>query len=347
MVEKFNQSISKNTRLRVVLEPNSRKNFFDQIRTVENGISLAAQTVGVSERTIRDWSRGAHLPSQAAIQLLARAFCIKTPEVISYIDELELKRNAARFGALARNNKYGNPGTVEGRKKGGKKAITVLRRRNDHRFVLAKPTTKPKRSSKLAELIGIILGDGSISNYQITVSLNNTTDRDYAIYTGDLLKELFDLMPSYCIRQEINTITVVISSVKAVRFLESYGLAKGHKINNKTDMPKWIIENDTYTKMCLRGLFDTDGCVYIDKHRYNDKVYLNIGVDFTSYSDKLLYTYFTALRKFGLQPTQHTKNSIKLRRASDISKFFRIVGTSNLKHKTRYNNFLKARGEVA
>ena len=272
------------------------------------------------------------------MQLLVKTFPFDSPEIINTIDTLEQKRIAGRLGGITRNKKYGNPGTMMGRAKGGKKAIAILKQRSGHNFILAKPVVRPKQSAKLAELVGIIPGDGSIGDYQITVTLNNITEKEYTNYVSGLFKELFDLTPSYCVRQEMNTITIVVSSVMAIKHLGFYGLTKGNKIIRQVDIPDWIVKNDSYLKLCLRGLFDTDGCVYQDKHKYKDKIYLSMGIYFTSYSVKLLNSYFVALKKFNFRPTISSR-SVRLRRINDVNNFFKIIGSSNPKHKLRYNDF--------
>jgi len=44
------------------------------------------------------------------------------------------------------------------------------------------PIDKPERSSNLAEFIGIILGDGGITERQVTVTLHKHDDKDFCFY---------------------------------------------------------------------------------------------------------------------------------------------------------------------
>ena len=53
------------------------------------------------------------------------------------------KSAAGRMGAYARMAQYGNPGTVEGRSKGGLRSIEVHRKRKTG-FKVLKPITIPR-----------------------------------------------------------------------------------------------------------------------------------------------------------------------------------------------------------
>ncbi len=90
----------------------------------------------------------------------------------------------SRLGGLKRIQIYGNPGTIEGRRKGGKKTISLFHQDKDLAkkagFIIRKEIKYPAKCVELAELIGVILGDGGLSgNYQLTVSLNSKTDKEY------------------------------------------------------------------------------------------------------------------------------------------------------------------------
>lgn len=347
MAEQINKKVTKISHLRLVIEPQARKRFFDEIRDKDNSVRSAALLLGVSTKTLRNWSTGIHLPSLEAITLLSKEFGVKQPEVKMYIDEYLQKSAAATLGAHARNKKHGNPGTTVGRQIGGARAIASLSVKTGHKFVLAHQITEPQRSEELSELIGIVLGDGYLGNYQLRVSLSNVSDKDYSVYVGNLVERLFSITPSYYVRRDDNTVTVVVSSVNVIKFLQSCGLTIGHKLNNKVDIPRWVTEEAAYSKQCLRGLFDTDGCVYLDKHNYKGRIYYNLGLSFSSSSENLLISYGMGLKKLGLHPTFSSRNSVVLRRANEIKIFFDVVGTSNPKHRKRYTEFLRLRGEVA
>jgi len=114
--------------------------------------------------------------------------------------------------------------------------------------------------------MGIELGDGGInSDWQVVITLNADKDSEYADYVTDLIENLFGIDASTRIRDK-NTLKISCSSISLVEFLISKGAVKGNKIKQKIDILEWIIKNKEYKKAFVRGLVDTDGCLFIHKH---------------------------------------------------------------------------------
>lgn len=78
------------------------------------------------------------------------------------------------------------------------------------------------QSKELAELIGILLGDGHIGNYQISVTLNLTTDVAYSQYVISLFEMVFACRVSVIDRVSHNCRIVLVSSVECVRFFAEW-----------------------------------------------------------------------------------------------------------------------------
>ncbi len=60
-------------------------------------------------------------------------------------------------------------------------------------------------------------------------------------------------------------------------------------------------------KAFIRGLFDTDGCVYLDHHIIKGKIYGNIGWTITTYADTLMAGILTLLNGLGFSPSNTKK----------------------------------------
>jgi hypothetical protein len=74
----------------------------------------------------------------------------------------------------------------------------------------------PKRkSNKLAEFIGIMLGDGHISHFQITVTLG-TKECEYVKYVSNLMNEVFKTQSKITIRK-CGYKTVYVGSTEVVK----------------------------------------------------------------------------------------------------------------------------------
>src|SRR3989344_4724606 len=96
----------------------------------------------------------------------------------------------SRTGGLARIRLHGNPGTAEGRRLGGIRSLASHRKKLDG-FVLLRHVQFPRQSVALAELLGILAGDGHVGVYQVTVTTNSLTDKEHAKYVKSLLEGLF------------------------------------------------------------------------------------------------------------------------------------------------------------
>ncbi|MCX6741675.1 MAG: hypothetical protein NTX24_00670 [Candidatus Pacearchaeota archaeon] len=141
-----------------------------------------------------------------------------------------------------------------GRSKGGKNSVKKEK-------LLIK-----EKSKELAELIGIILGDGNIwekkGYYYLTICGNSEKDSDYLLnYVQTLFKKLFSKNLHVRKHNRIKELFLYIGDKNLIHTLKHFGLFSGDKKRNNVKIPAWIFESDDYLRACIRGLIDTDGCV--------------------------------------------------------------------------------------
>lgn len=246
-----------------------------------------------------------------------------------------------RKGGLARAALYGNPGTAEGRRKGGLNSLRT-HSKNKTGFKTLKPIIVPKHSARLAELVGILMGDGHVGLYQASVVTNSETDFQHALFIKTLFEDLFGVEVNLSNQRNRKACIITISSKSVCRFFVDQGIPQGNKITLGIHIPSWIQEKSMYRKAFIRGLFDTDGCVYLDTHRHGKKVYKNLGMAFSNQSLPLLSFFKRSLEFFGLHPTQKTKFRVFLRREEDIRRYFDLVGSSNEKHLKKVHRYFLA-----
>lgn len=297
----------------------------------------------VSRRSFSDWKNGSYLISLSAFEKLVKISNIDRPPVRILPDYWHIKK-ASRKGALARNAIYGNPATPEGRSMGGKTTCEkfslnpVLAKRRG--FKIRKNIHRPGKSCDLAELVGILLGDGGITDYQVKVTQNKEVDNNYSPYIVRLFKRLFGLNSTIRDDKIEKTRNIVVSSVGLVEYLLGIELVNGNKISKQVDIPTWIKINDKFKKACVRGLIDTDGSFYIDKHKIKNKYYFNPGLIFTTYSLPLFSSVKEILISFGYHPTGKKRN-LYLRKEGEIIRYFQEIRSSNPKHIIKFEEFLK------
>ena len=132
-----------------------------------------------------------------------------------------------------------------------------------------------------------------------------------------------------------------------IDFLLKKGLKSGNKIHNRINIPQWIKAKKKYKVACVRGLIDTDGSFYSYKHRANDKIYNNFAICFTNHSVPLLESVSGIFNELKLKASR-AKWRVYLYKSKDIELYVKRVGSSNLKHIRKYENYIKRRGtEVA
>jgi intein/homing endonuclease len=203
----------------------------------------------------------------------------------------------------------------------------------------------PKYSIDLAEFFGIMMGDGGINNlWQATISLNSIKDTHFALYIYKLCKKLFNIVPAVRKRKESNTQIISLASTTVVDFLVVNGLMRGNKLKQGLKIPEWILGKRSYCKSCIRGLVDTDGCMFVHVHKVKGKVYKNIGLTFTSFSPDLIFQVAEIFAEFGIVPhISGEGKSIYLYQEEAVVKYLKIFGTSNPRIKTVYEKWRDAR----
>lgn len=318
------------------------KRIFGALLARGYAISKIAIDLRVSDRTVRDWRAGRHtIPLASLDYLVEMANLGKLPESgVIYIDDHDRKRSAGKEGAKKYWQKYSQLGDALSRAKGGQ--ASYEKRKFLQNDIFARTNiAKPKQSSNLAEFIGIMIGDGNISPYQVSIAVNMTDDADYVIYISQLVEILFHVRPSIYYRTKSNCTIISVSSVALVELLLEQGLPMGDKIRGGVSIPEWISQNKTYLVACLRGIFDTDGGIYFEKHKRGEKVYEYVRLSYTSGSPTLLEAIHLSLQRLGFDAKKRGRDRVRVEKFADIEKYFKIVGSSNTKHYVRYQNFLE------
>ncbi|MAG77558.1 MAG: hypothetical protein CL811_12440 [Colwelliaceae bacterium] len=208
-----------------------------------------------------------------------------------------------------------------------------------------KDLTKPKKSEKLAELFGAILGDGHIQKYiknkksrtySLKIAGDAKTDLDYITnYLSDLMEDLFNEKPKMFITKKGTEIFAILNGIKLVNFLKSQGLKPGNKKANEQTIPHWILKKDSYLIACIRGLIDTDGSVHrISKENKNPRIC------FTSHIPNLLEETRNGIIRLGIKPSKIIHNrKFFITSKNDTQLYLKKIGFSNQKHLNRFISF--------
>jgi len=327
---------------RISFQTGKQKYFIDgllQTKRISN--KKLAKICNVSDRTIRDWRREKFkLPDKALLQI-RKKLNVKIPSDIEYLSDYWYVAKGASKGGLKRLAIYGPPGTLEGRKKGGR--ISQERRKLHPELypncIIRKKFKFPEKSINLAECVGIILGDGNITDYQLKVYLDRVVDYEYADYVRQLFNTVFGEYPHVSENTRDNTLVLVISGASLIDRLHEVGLHKGNKIKKQVDFPPWIWERNEYQISCVKGLIDTDGGLYFHKHWTNGIKYRNLGLCFTSWSKPLIKSVGEVLKINEIKYSVDNFQRIYVYSFNAIETYARIFGSSNTKFHNKLQDY--------
>ena len=181
---------------------------------------------------------------------------------------------------------------------------------------------KLKRSSTLAELIGIILGDGSLTSFPRTQALRvvcHSEQQNYINHVVTLIQKILNKRPTVRKRKDQKAADIVLYRCDLSKKLS---IPCGNKIKNKLRIPEWIKRSKIYSVNCLKGLFETDGCFCEDKSNYT------CVIEFKNNCRSLLQDVYQILKGLGYHP-QFGKNYTRLARREEVIKFKDLITFRN------------------
>lgn len=176
----------------------------------------------------------------------------------------------------------------------------------------------PEHSENLAELIGIVLGDGNIFTYDRCQRLTISCDGSYAVYVKHvkhLVRDVFKKEPSIIKRSKANCHDVCLYMQDIDKALN---LKAGNKIKNKVEIPNWILAKKEFLIRCLKGLFETDG-----NFSKNKKSYVQF-IEFENKCPELRLSVYKAMKRLGYNP-QLGNRYVRLARQKEVLDFARRI----------------------
>ena len=200
------------------------------------------------------------------------------------------------------------------------------------------------KSDDLAEIIGIILGDGhidkSFESGQYAAKICG--GEDDSEYLGSFVTPLFLRVFGKHLKnfrfRKAKAVMFYVNDKSIVFTLEHYGLKPGNKKENDVCIPSWIFKNDSYLKSCLRGLFDTDGTVFPKSSNHNVPQ-----LELTSKIKGIQRTFRQGLLQLGFKPSKWSDTDSPkcgLYARNQVDRFAREIGFRNAKHVKRFEGIV-------
>ncbi len=321
---------------RLVFRKGEQKLFLNEVgKVLKADSNKLGSFVGISGRSFRDWINEKTLGTKEKMMRLSEISGVKLPNIIEEREEWWSGRVNGIKGAYSKFETYGFFGklTLKDRIKGG--SVSQQRRRDNPEYYRAlgcpipRNFLEPNHSKLLAEFFGTLLGDGGIRKYQFTITLNSIVDKFYLKYLIRRSVQLFGYKPHVFKIKDCNAVCLTYTGLSLIQFLVENGLKIGDKKRLQVDVPKWIKNNLSYSAMCVRGLMDTDGGVFLHRYRVNGKLYEYFKICFTNTSQPLLRFVHDTLVELGLTPKYSSNNKVWLYNKNDVFRYFKLIGSSN------------------
>ena len=338
------EPLKHNFQKRVIFPPGGQRRFLlKAVKNLNLSWSLFADKIRVQKRTLNDWKREEYSMPLNVLRKISVVAKVKIPRNIEIKEPFWYIYKGAKIGGLAVYKKYGRiGGDPEYRKKKWYEWWEREGKYKQHSIISAPLSIKkPRKSKALAEFVGIVLGDGGISKYQISISFNSENEKKYGKFVKSLIKRLFDVYISTCYDKKSASFDLLVSRSRLVCFcIEKLGLKRGNKVKQQVDIPEWIKQNQSYLITCVRGLMDTDGCVFTHRYKVNGKLYSYKKLAFKNSSYPLIKSVYDFLKNTILLRPRISKDlkEVRIESKEDVQKYFQLIGFHNPKNLKRYKN---------
>jgi DNA-binding transcriptional regulator WhiA len=152
-----------------------------------------------------------------------------------------------------------------------------------------------EKNGDLAELIGVILGDGHIGIFPRTEALlifSNSNNQGFVNRYSAIVEKLFDKKPAVRKMSKKNCTRICIYEKNISKRL---GIPKGARKNKKFSVPNWILKDKRFVVRYLRGLFEAEGSFCVHRPTCTYKLF------FSNRNKSLLSIVSRLLRKLGFK----------------------------------------------
>lgn len=213
------------------------------------------------------------------------------------------------------------------------------------------------KNSETAEILGLSFGDGSFTlrkdtnklRFQLRGNLNEDKEHydSYIIplFNKNIMNPIFGRNVGIVSNKNKGFYGISIQSEKLI-VLSNLGMPVGRKIELKLNIPEWIRRNRKNCYAFLRGFLNTDGCVVCQRNYSikNNKYHTQIRIYLSCCSkelmkeiyDFLIYCEFKCNFRIEQKRNSSTAYTIVVAGSLQVQKWFKLIGSKNPKHITKY-----------
>ena len=175
-----------------------------------------------------------------------------------------------------------------------------------------------KKSTDLAFLIGLTLGDGNIHKFprteRLLISLNSKYP-NLVNYTATIMSNLFNKQAKIAKSKTSQCIRVWIYQKNISKRMH---IPSGNRSTYSEEIPKWILHSRKYLIFFLKGLFEAEGSlsIHLPTYTYN--------FQFSNKNPTLLKEVKEALIILHFNPEVRS-DKIRLRKKSEVFRFKKLI----------------------
>ncbi len=177
-----------------------------------------------------------------------------------------------------------------------------------------------EKNGDLAELMGVVLGDGHIRKFPRTEELSifsNANNPGFVKRYADLIEKIFAKKPAITFHGDKNCIRIRIYEKQIQPRL---GVPYSPRGKLKIKVPNWIFENKDYIVRYLRGLYEAEGCFSQHPPTSTYKLF------FSNRNNSMLENVFRLVKKLGFNPHMSKKNySVQLSRKEEVFEAIKLL----------------------
>lgn len=211
------------------------------------------------------------------------------------------------------------------------KEIELNHIKNLGKYAVYNPIKLPKirydkkgtKEEDMAEFIGIMLGDGSFYGNTVRIAFDKR-NINYIKHVEDLFYKIFKIELKKYVVSTTNQAYLYRCNKNVAYILQNLGLKRGNKIKNQVGIPGWIKQNKKFSRRCIRGLIDTDGCIYTCKRERQTYI------KFTNHSLQLLNDFKEINNNLGYSFVKSGKTNTAIYKKEQVVRF--IKGIKPLKY---------------
>ena len=331
--------------MRYLLSKESRKILFGHLKKINNCSSLfeLSKKTKISKNTLDDWRYDykRYVPASIVPKELQNKLEILDKQVDGW-----------------------------GRVKGGKRTYKVILQKYGVEEIKRRQIAGGKKSKRKYELpvkinisdplflefYGILLGDGWLSKLEykgkiinlIGISGHAKLDRKFFLYCRKNIKRLLDRNAYLKERPQYNSIELNFSHKSFLSFMnQEMGFPIGKKLNLQIS-GKVMKLGFNRIRNIIRGVFDTDGCFYLDKTPVG-KPYPCISINMKApiLIEQIYHALLSQGFKLSHKKQKDGRDKITLKGKKQLIKWVREIGSSNPKHFNKIADFLNKQAPVA